>query len=52
VWPAWIVKGLITVGFGLGDVIQAGGMLRGIRARAERGMRAAPVRGSDPAAWG
>jgi hypothetical protein len=36
VWPATIVKALLLVGFGIGDAIQAGGMLNGIRTRAER----------------
>lgn len=36
VWPATIVKALVLVGFGIGDVIQAGGMLNGIRTRTER----------------
>jgi hypothetical protein len=35
VWPAWIVGVLVRVGFGLGDVAQAGAMLGGIRRRAE-----------------
>jgi hypothetical protein len=44
VWPAPLVRVLITVGFGVGDLVQAGGMLRGIRARAEasRSRRASP----------
>jgi hypothetical protein len=29
--PARLVKPLITAGFGIGDVVQAGGMLNGIR---------------------
>jgi hypothetical protein len=35
VWPAWIVRVLVRAGFGLGDVVQAGAMLGGIRRRAE-----------------
>jgi hypothetical protein len=35
VWPAPLVRLLIRVGFGIGDVVQAGGMLAGIRRRAE-----------------
>lgn len=38
-WPAAIVKPLIAIGFGIGDVIQAGSMLIGIRVRVERGTR-------------
>ncbi len=45
VWPARIVNALITAGFGIGDVVQAGGMLNGIRTRAERGMPAVPASG-------
>jgi hypothetical protein len=37
VWPAAIVKALLLVGFEIGDGFQAGGMLNGIRTRAERG---------------
>jgi hypothetical protein len=33
-WPAAIVKAFMVVGFGLGAVVQAGGMLNGIRRRA------------------
>ena len=36
VWPAALVRAMILVGFGIGDVIQAGAMLDGIRRRAER----------------
>jgi hypothetical protein len=36
VWPSLLVRALMLVGFGLGDLVQAGGMLRGIRDRAER----------------
>jgi hypothetical protein len=39
VWPAWIVHVLVRVGFGLGDVVQAGAMLGGIRRRAEGRVR-------------
>ena len=35
VWPAPLAKVFIVVGFGVGDVIQAGSMLLGIRRRAE-----------------
>lgn len=35
VWPAWIVGVIVRAGFGLGDVVQAGAMLHGIRRRAE-----------------
>lgn len=35
VWPSALVRLLIAVGFGAGDLIQAGGMLRGIKHRAE-----------------
>ena len=35
-WPAAIVKAFIVVAFGIGDVIQAGAMLNGIKRRAER----------------
>ena len=35
VWPAWLVRLLVAGGFGLGDVLQAGAMLGGIRRRAE-----------------
>jgi hypothetical protein len=35
VWPAPLAKALILAGFGVGDVIQAGSMLLGIRRRAE-----------------
>jgi hypothetical protein len=35
IWPALLVRGLIVVGFGVGDFIQAGGMLLGIRRRAQ-----------------
>lgn len=46
-WPAAIVRALIAVAFGIGDVIQAGGMLTGIRTRVERGPRApAPASGA------
>lgn len=36
VWPAWAVTLLLRGGFGIGDVVQAGAMLGGIRRRAER----------------
>jgi len=36
VWPRAVVRALMLVGFGAGDVVQAGGMLLGIRQRAER----------------
>lgn len=35
VWPSRLVRLLIAVGFGAGDLIQAGGMLHGITRRAE-----------------
>ena len=35
VWPGPVVRVLVVVGFGAGDVVQAGGMLLGIRRRAE-----------------
>jgi hypothetical protein len=35
VWPAPLVRACIVSGFGIGDVLQAGGMLLGIRRRAE-----------------
>jgi hypothetical protein len=40
VWPAAFVRVFMLVGFGLGDLIQAGAMLNGIRTRAERRGRA------------
>lgn len=40
VWPAAFVRTIMLVGFGIGDVIQAGAMLNGIRSRAERRGRA------------
>ena len=33
VWPAWLVRPLIAAGFGVGDFVQAGTMLGGIRRR-------------------
>lgn len=36
VWPAALVALLIRVGFGIGDFVQAGGMLGGIKRRAGR----------------
>jgi hypothetical protein len=33
VWPSWLVRALVPVGFGIGDFIQAGTMLLGIRSR-------------------
>jgi len=36
VWPAPLVRLLVFAGFGAGDIVQAGGMLLGIRRRAER----------------
>jgi hypothetical protein len=36
VGPAALVRGLIFLAFGVGDVLQAGAMLNGIRSRAER----------------
>jgi hypothetical protein len=33
VWPPWIVRTLVAVGFGFGDFVQAGAMLLGIRSR-------------------
>ncbi|MGZ4311286.1 MAG: hypothetical protein ACXVR1_04185 [Solirubrobacteraceae bacterium] len=36
VWPASLVRALMLVTFGIGDVVQAGAMLNGIRNRAER----------------
>jgi hypothetical protein len=36
VGPASLVQAMIAVGFGIGDVLQAGGMLLGIKQRAER----------------
>ena len=38
VWPAALVKALIVAGFGVGDVLQAGSMLLGIKGRAEGGV--------------
>lgn len=35
VWPRSLVRWLIAVGFGAGDLVQAGGMLLGIKRRAE-----------------
>jgi hypothetical protein len=35
-WPALVVEGLIKLGFGAGDVLQAGAMLLGIKSRSER----------------
>jgi hypothetical protein len=34
VWPPWLVRVLVSAGFGIGDFVQAGAMLRGIRSRA------------------
>ena len=36
VWPAALVRLLMLVGFGIGDFLQAGGILNGIKRRAER----------------
>jgi hypothetical protein len=36
VWPAIVVRLVFVAGFGIGDVVQAGAMLGGIRRRAER----------------
>jgi hypothetical protein len=36
VWPAPLVRFAILAGFGIGDLVQAGAMLDGIRRRAER----------------
>jgi hypothetical protein len=36
VWPSALVRLLMLVGFGIGDLVQAGGMLDGIKRRAER----------------
>jgi hypothetical protein len=47
--PASIVKALIAAAFGIGDVIQAGGMLTGIRTRVERGSPAPAPAGAAPA---
>jgi hypothetical protein len=33
VWPPWLVRLLVVVGFGVGDFLQAGAMLQGIRSR-------------------
>ena len=44
-WPAWIVGLLMRVGFGFGDVVQAGAMLGGIRRRAEGRTRYASAPG-------
>jgi len=44
-WPAWIVGLLMRVGFGFGDVVQAGAMLGGIRRRAEGRTRHASAPG-------
>ena len=33
VWPAWLVRLLVVVGFGIGDFVQARAMLLGIRSR-------------------
>jgi hypothetical protein len=33
VWPSWVVRLLVVAGFGLGDFVQAGAMLQGIRSR-------------------
>jgi hypothetical protein len=33
VWPPWLVRLLVVVGFGFGDFVQAGAMLLGIRSR-------------------
>ncbi len=35
VWHPALVRSLIAIGFGAGDIIQAGGMLHGIKRRAE-----------------
>ena len=35
VWPAPFVRVLMLIGFGIGDVLQAGGLLGGIKHRAE-----------------
>ena len=37
VGPAPVIRFLIAAGFGIGDIVQAGAMLRGIKARAESG---------------
>jgi hypothetical protein len=41
VWPAPVVKSLVLVGFGIGDLLQAGAMLLGIKQRAENRIPAA-----------
>jgi ligand-binding SRPBCC domain-containing protein len=33
VWPPWLVRLLVVVGFGIGDFVQGGAMLQGIRSR-------------------
>lgn len=52
VWPAALVRLLMLVGFGVGDFVQAGGMLGGIKQRAERLASAsiAPALPADEAA--
>lgn len=48
VWPALLVRAFMFVGFGMGDFIQAGGMLLGIRRRVQAtALPARPVGHSD-----
>lgn len=37
VWPSWLVRVLVVLGFGIGDFVQAGAMLLGIRSRVSSG---------------
>lgn len=52
VWPSAVVRLLMLVGFGIGDFVQAGGMLNGIKGRVERNLSAClePPDGSGRAA--
>jgi hypothetical protein len=47
VWPGRLVRPLVAIGFGIGDFIQAGAMLRGIRSRAEHRSPPHPGAGSQ-----
>ena len=47
VGPGLIIRFLVAAGFGIGDVVQAGAMLGGIKTRAESG-RANADRSGDP----
>jgi hypothetical protein len=52
VWPSAVVRLLMLAGFGIGDLVQAGAMLDGIKRRAERRPSAHPEQTVAPGSAG